>query len=128
MKPFLSFLENTTLVFHQNNQIFPTTCMSSNSFVTAQKMKFSITDFFSKCDQIRRKLRTWSHLLKKSVMEKFIFCVVCLKCSSSFTSIWWISSDDINIYLEKLDIFIRWSKWFPDYIFTTSYNCHHMFT
>ena len=25
--------------------------------VTAQKMKFSIKDFFSKCDQIRRKLR-----------------------------------------------------------------------
>ena len=24
---------------------------------TAQKMKFSIEDFFSKCDQIRRKLR-----------------------------------------------------------------------
>ena len=30
-------------------------------------------DFFSKCDQIRRKLRTWSHLLKKSFMENFIF-------------------------------------------------------
>ena len=25
-------------------------------YITAQKMKFSITDFFSKCDQIRRKL------------------------------------------------------------------------
>ena len=34
---------------------------------------FSITDFFSKCDQIRRKLRIWSHLLKKSLMENFIF-------------------------------------------------------
>ena len=39
-------------------------------------MKFFITDFFSKCDQIRRKLRIWSHLLKKSVMENFIFCTV----------------------------------------------------
>ena len=39
-------------------------------------MKFSIKDFFSKCDQIRRKLRIWSHLLKKSSMEKFIFCAV----------------------------------------------------
>ena len=36
-------------------------------------MKFSIKDFFSKCDQIRRKLRIWSHLLKKSLMENFIF-------------------------------------------------------
>ena len=44
--------------------------------ITAQKMKFSITDFFSKCDQIRRCLWIWSHLLKKSVMENFIFCVV----------------------------------------------------
>ena len=60
--------------------------------ITAQKMKFFIKDFFSKCDQIRRKLRKqeifngkllflrsvrsiirsgllriWSHLLKKSL-------------------------------------------------------------
>ena len=33
-------------------------------------------DFFSKCDQIRKKLRIWSHLLKKSLMENFIFCAV----------------------------------------------------
>ena len=39
-------------------------------------MKFPIKDFFSKCDQIRRKLRIWSHLLKKSVMKNFIFCAV----------------------------------------------------
>ena len=32
----------------------------------AQKMKFSIKDFFSKCDQIRWKLRNSSYLLKKS--------------------------------------------------------------
>ena len=36
-------------------------------------MKFSIKDFFSKCDQTRRKLRIWSHLLKKYLMENFIF-------------------------------------------------------
>ena len=39
-------------------------------------LKFSIKDFFSKCDQIRRKLRIWSHLLKKFLMEDFIFCAV----------------------------------------------------
>ena len=44
--------------------------------VTAQKMKFSIKDFFSKCDQIRSFLRIWSHLLKKSLLEKFIYCAV----------------------------------------------------
>ena len=43
---------------------------------TAQKIKFSIKDFFSKCDQIQRKLRIWSHLLKKALMENFIFCAV----------------------------------------------------
>ena len=45
---------------------------------TTQKMRFSIKDFFSKCDQIRRKLRIWSHLLEKSLMENFIFCAVTL--------------------------------------------------
>ena len=43
---------------------------------TAQKMKFCIMDFYSKYDQIRSFLRIWSHLLKKSVMENFIFCAV----------------------------------------------------
>ena len=32
---------------------------------TEQKMKFSIMDFFSKCDQIHRKQRIWPNLLKK---------------------------------------------------------------
>ena len=40
------------------------------------KMKFSMKDFFSKCEQIRRKQRIWSYLLKKSFMENFIFCAV----------------------------------------------------
>ena len=42
-------------------------------------MKFSIKDFFSKCDLIRKKLRIWSHLLKKSLMENFTFYVVYLE-------------------------------------------------
>ena len=45
-------------------------CLTPRSFAdTAQKMKFSFTDFFSKCYQILRKLRIWSHLLKKSVYK-----------------------------------------------------------
>ena len=36
-------------------------------------MKYSIKDFLSKFDQIHRKLRIWSNLLKKSLMENFIF-------------------------------------------------------
>ena len=43
---------------------------------TVQKMYFFIQDYFSKCDQIRRSFPIWSHLLNKSLMENFIFCVV----------------------------------------------------
>ena len=37
-----------------------------------KKKTFAIKDFFSKCDQIQ----IWSHLLKKSLMENFIFYAV----------------------------------------------------
>ena len=36
-------------------------------------MMFSIKDFYSKWDQFRRKLQIWSHSLRKSFMENFIF-------------------------------------------------------
>ena len=45
-------------------------------FIYCTKNKVFIQDFFSKFDQIDRKLRIWSHLLKKSLMENFIFCAV----------------------------------------------------
>ena len=53
-----------------------TNCLLNFINFTAQKMKFSIKDIFIKCDQIRRKLLIWSHLLNKSLMENFIFCSV----------------------------------------------------
>ena len=62
---------------------------------TAQKMKFSIKDFFSKCDQIHRKLWIPLHLLKKSLMGNFIFCAV-----DVFTNWHWFYSN--NAW--KLDI------------------------
>ena len=43
---------------------------------TAQKMKFSIKDFVTKCDQIGKFLQIWSHLLKQSFMENIIFSAV----------------------------------------------------
>ena len=46
--------------------------MSHYAAPTTQKMKFSIKDFFSKFDQIRM----WSQLLKKSLIENFIFFAV----------------------------------------------------
>ena len=39
--------------------------------ITAQKITFSIKDFFSKCVEIRSFFGIWSHLLKKSLMENF---------------------------------------------------------
>ena len=45
--------------------ILPASPFFGGTKATAQKMKFSI-----------RKLRIWSHLLKKSLMENFIFCSV----------------------------------------------------
>ena len=42
----------------------------------AQKLKFSVEDFFSKSNQIHREPRVWSQLLKKFSMENLIFCSV----------------------------------------------------
>ena len=36
------------------------------------KMKFSIKDLFSKCEQIHKKPRIWSYLLKKSLIKNFL--------------------------------------------------------
>ena len=52
------------------------------SYSTTQKMKFSIKGFFSKCDQIRSFLWICSHLMKKSLMENFIFCAV-IHCTAT---------------------------------------------
>ena len=49
-----------------------------NGFLLLSKnMKFSIKEFFSKCDQIRSKLRIWSRSLKNVFMEYFIFFTLC---------------------------------------------------
>ena len=44
-----------------------------NGLFHCTKKKFSIKDLFGKCEGISRKLRIWSHLLKKALMENFIF-------------------------------------------------------
>ena len=48
---------------------------------TVQKVYFSIKGNFSKCDRIRRFyfLQIWSPLLKKSLMEYFVFCAMLIK-------------------------------------------------
>ena len=66
-----------------------------NGGYTAQKMKVFIKDFFSKCDQIRRKLQIWSHLLKKSSRKSSFFAqcyIVFKKLASHMECYGWISS------------------------------------
>ena len=50
------------------------------------KNKVSIKIFFSKCDKVCSFLRIWSHLLKKSLMEKqcyYKFIIGCISQSST---------------------------------------------
>ena len=59
------------------------------------KMKFFIKDFYSESGQICIFLRIWSHLLKKSLMEHFIFCTVTFDqrcCLEYLESVWWYST------------------------------------
>ena len=63
---------------------------------TPQKMKFSIKDFFSKCDQTHSFLRIWSHWLKKSLMQNLIFL-----CSAFWEEWPW----EINFHLYLSFIF-----------------------
>ena len=60
-------------------------CFECLPLFTGPKIKFSIKDFFSKSDQIRSFLRICSHLLKKSLMENFIFCAVFINSESAST-------------------------------------------
>ena len=52
------------------------TGMYPNPAHVTKKIKFFINGVFSKCDQICSFLQIWSPLLKKSLMENFIFCAV----------------------------------------------------
>ena len=64
-----------------------------------KKMKFSIKDYFSKCDQIRGIFRIWSHLLKKSLMENLNFlCSVKIQSEVMLIgwSILWVSKETTN--------------------------------
>ena len=73
---------------------------------TAQKIKFSIKDFFSKYDRIRWKLRIWSHLLKKSITENIVlvqrfWLVWFRKMNSNFESQEWRVKRIVLLYCSK---------------------------
>ena len=65
-KEIPSFLLKAIFIYYLNYEAYD----------TVQKMKFSIKNSFSKCDQIHSFLRIWSYLLKKSSMENLTFCTL----------------------------------------------------
>ena len=67
--------------------------------ITAQEW---IKDFFSKYDQIRRKLQIWSHVLNKSLMENFIFCSV-YQVKIQIQVAFYVKSRHCNDVIENLD-------------------------
>ena len=88
----LSFISNTFISkaklkltkIHANAKQHPEAELSlpencSYSLFTLSTNKSSRREvFFSKCEEIRSFLRIWSHLLKKSLMENFIFCAAAI--------------------------------------------------
>ena len=87
---------NCLNLFVQSEPKIPEAFLHSRRVNVTQKMKFSIKDYFSKCDQIPRKLRIWSHLLKKSLMENFIFCAV------------------KGVLIWEKNILVKWGPWFSE--------------
>ena len=69
------------------------------------KKKFSIKNFFRKCDQICRKLRIWSHLLKKSLKKKRHF--LCIDGSSEPINPWHFLKELNKIFKMHLNILSR---------------------
>ena len=81
--------------------------MNFDSCYNSQKMKFSIKNLLSKYDQIRSSLQICSHLLKKSLMEKFIFCAVLLLVhENSPTSITTVRGGSGTAATSKMEHFV----------------------
>ena len=74
--PFLLIHLKAGTVHSGNSSVIGQSNLAAATTDTAQKIKFSIKDFFSKCDQIHRKLQILPYLLKKSLTENFIFFAV----------------------------------------------------
>ena len=79
-------------------------------------MKFSIKDFFSKCDQIRSFLRVWSHLLKESLLENFHFlCSVNVRMKQNKTEL------ETNIDTLEDDLLMKIIKNFNNFFVTKDF-------
>ena len=69
---------------------------------TAKKIKISIKDSSTKCDQIRSFLRVWSHSLEKSLTENFSFCAVFVMHFFKLKLIFPFQIPRINLKYKKL--------------------------
>ena len=67
-----------------------------------KKMKFSIKEFFSKCNQICCFCRIRSHLLKKPLMENFIFSAVIIDYQYNKGII-----NSCKTYLQTVEVFSK---------------------
>ena len=76
----------------------PHNFLMMNNHSLHKKWRFSIKNLFRKCDQIRRKVRIWSRLLKKSVMENLIFCVMFHKEQNNIDVWQWLLLDMFMAY------------------------------
>ena len=65
---------NRTLCVRHTDKSLHTYFAGKKAQITAQKMKFSIKDFFSKCDQIRRFLQI-GHIYWRNPLWKTSFFV-----------------------------------------------------
>ena len=75
-------------------------------------MKFSIKDFFSKCDQIRSKLPFWSYLQKESLIENFVFCALAI-----------LQETKRGVKRQvHIQVIIFQKKWLGDCLFTEKIN------
>ena len=71
----VSLIQTTVLNFTKLYHILA--FLKANNMITLhKKMKLSIKDFFSKCDQIRRKLR-FGHIYRGNAYRKTSFFVQC---------------------------------------------------
>ena len=90
------------------------------AYITEQKM-FYIKDFFSKCDQIHRKLRILSHLLRKFLMKNFSFCAVRtlykgrdifhFRVFSTYLVKDYLQNEKISLWYLPLNFPCMWTRW-----------------
>ena len=71
--------------------------LAKNCKGTAQKVKFSMKDFFSKCDQIRGFLWIWSHLFTEEILNGKKLHFLCSETRLVFSRVFYIRGNLGNV-------------------------------